>query len=79
MSSMVMLVDGPDRGRTFNYSDPLPKTLVVPVRTPAGVRWHDYSVTPVSGRYRHSSNCKCREHLQAVASAPPVDLDGASA
>lgn len=68
MNLPATLLDGPCGGRTVRYSHPLPPVLVVADKT-NGIRWHDYTQTTASHRYRHSDRCKCRYQ------APPVELD----
>lgn len=67
----VSLLDGPCGGRTVTYGQPLPMTLVIADRTD-GIRWHDYTQTVVSQRYRHSAQCKC--HDVAVVKAVNLDI-----
>lgn len=70
VAAKVLLIDGPLEGKVVLYGHPLPGTLVVAERREDHIRWHDYSQTERTNRYRHSVFCPCAKWDQ-----PPVDLD----
>jgi len=55
--SHVFIKDGPHKGRSFDYSQPLPPVLVI---AEPGPRFHDYEHCLQTGYYRHSRRCKCQ-------------------
>lgn len=58
------MIDGPHKGRSFDYGSPLPAVLVI---AEPGPRYHDYEQCERVSYYRHSRRCKCLARV-----LPPV-------
>ena len=61
----VNIKDGPHKGKSYNYTHPVPENIVIPEVSSQSMKYHDYVKTKAHvNHFQHSDRCRCHSAIE---------------